>query len=85
MVVVPGRQATQPGEINSLESILEFLESFKISGSGYIAWWNRFLGINSWAPSKFNNSGSGMAENKLGGPFFTGCYKIRVSEKIQVF
>jgi hypothetical protein len=29
-VVVPARQATQPGGIGSLESILELLQSFKI-------------------------------------------------------
>jgi hypothetical protein len=29
-VVVPARQATQPGGIGSLESILEFLQSLKI-------------------------------------------------------
>ncbi len=27
--------------------------------AGYTAWQNWFLGIDSWAPSKFKNSGSG--------------------------
>ncbi len=30
-------------------------------GSGYTAWWNWFLGIDSWAPYKFKNSGSEFA------------------------
>jgi hypothetical protein len=44
-VVVPARQATQPGGIGSLESFLVLLKSLKKSDSaGYIGWWNRFLG-----------------------------------------
>ncbi len=27
---------------------------------GYIGWRNRFLGIDSWAPYTFTNTGSGM-------------------------
>ncbi len=33
-IVVPARQATQPGGIGSLESILELSKSFNKSGSG---------------------------------------------------
>jgi hypothetical protein len=35
---------------------------FKNSSSGYIGWRNSFLGINSWAPQTFKNTGSGTQE-----------------------
>ncbi len=40
---------------------------FKNSSSGYIGWLNSFLGINSWAPQTFKNTGSGTQEEGGGG------------------
>jgi hypothetical protein len=40
---------------------------FKNSSSGYIGWRNSFLGINSWAPQTFKNTGSGTQEEGGGG------------------
>jgi hypothetical protein len=36
---------------------------FKNSSTGYIGWRNRFLGIDSWAPSKFVNTAAAKSLN----------------------
>jgi hypothetical protein len=52
------------------QSELEFLKSlwglgteeeegYSTGPPGYIGWWNSFLGIDSWAPYTFKNTGSG--------------------------
>jgi hypothetical protein len=35
---------------------------FTNSSSGYIGWRNSFLGINSWAPQTFKNTGSDLSK-----------------------
>jgi hypothetical protein len=60
-VVVPAREATQPGGIGSLESILGLLKKYKNSGSDLLE--RRLLGPGSAAVRMSNKEWTPMTEN----------------------